>query len=134
MDELIDAEFTGAEDKIGRGEFGIADAGDGRLDAQLLGHSTGEQVDLVVGGHGGDEIDLLDAEPAQVLQTGAIALGDDDVELFADALDAAGISVDLGNVVPVLAQLLAQLEADGSGTYDQNVHGFSGKFRSEVRV
>jgi len=36
--------------------------------------------------------------------------------------------------VPVLAQLLAQLEADGSGTYDQNVHGFSGKFRSEVIV
>ena len=67
---------------------------------------------------------MLNADPAQVLQAGAIALGDDDVELFADALDATGISVNLGNIVPVLAQLLAQLEADGSGTYDQNVHGF----------
>ena len=124
VDELIDAKFLGAEDKVGGGEFGVADAGDGGFDTQLLGHSTGEQVDLVVGGHGGDEIYLLDADPAQVLQTSAIALGNDDVELFADALDATGVGVNLGNIVPVLAQLLAQLEADGAGTYDQNVHGF----------
>ena len=42
VDELIDAKFLGAEDKVGGGEFGIADAGNGGFDAQLLGHSTGE--------------------------------------------------------------------------------------------
>jgi len=38
--------------------------------------------------------------------------------LFSDAFGASGVDVELGDVVTVLTELLAQLETDGAGTDD----------------
>ena len=101
----------------------IADAGNGVVHAQLLGHKAGQNVDLVAGGGGNQQIGMSHVRLLLHLVAGAVAAYPHDVVYINNILHQLVIFVHHGDLV-VHRQLLGQRQANLPDAHDDDFHVF----------
>ncbi len=102
--------------------LGVADAGDGVLGPQLPGHQAGEDVQLVAGGGGDQELRLFHLRLFLHAVNRAVAADSHNVIDVDDVVDELGVLVHHGDVVPVGRELLGQGGAHLPSAHDDDFH------------
>ena len=103
------------------GVFGIADAGDGVLRAQLLGRQAAHHVQLVVARDGDNHVRGFHVGLDQGLDVGAVAPDAHHVQRFAGLVQRLLAAVQYGDVVAVLGKILGQRVAHLAVADDDDV-------------
>ena len=102
--------------------FRVADAGDGVADAQLFGHQAGEDVQLVAGGGGDEELRLFHLRLPLYAVDRAVSADPHDIVNINDAVDQPGVLVYDRDIVPVGGKLLGQGGAHLTRANDDDFH------------
>ena len=102
--------------------FRIAHARNGVVHAELFGDQAGEQILLVRGHDGDDQIGLRNASLGLCFDADAVALDGHDVQPVADVGERLGAAVDDRDVVPFAGELLGERHADLARADDDDVH------------
>ena len=91
-------------------------------DAQLFGHQAGEDVQLVAGGGGDEELRLFHLRLLLHAVDRAVAADSHDVVYIDDVVNELGVLVHDGDVVPVGGELLGQGGAHLARSHDDDFH------------
>ena len=99
----------------------VADAGDGVRNPHLLGHKAGQNVDLIAGGGGDQQIRPAALRLQLYLIAGPVAAHAHDVVDVDDVLNQLGVLVDDRDLV-LRGELSCQLQAHLAGAHNNNPH------------
>ena len=102
--------------------FRIADARDGILRTQTLGHQAAEHIGFIAGRGGNDDIRLLRARVNQRFRVRAVAADAHDVQRILAALQRLLIYIHNHHIMPLAGQMLCQHMAYLAIANHQNSH------------
>ena len=102
--------------------FRIADARDGILRTQTLGHQAAEHIGFIAGRGGNDDIRLLRARVNQRFRVRAVAADAHDVQCILAALQRLLIYIHNHHIMPLAGQMLRQHMAYLAIANHQNSH------------
>ena len=101
--------------------FRVADAGNRVGNAQLLGHQTRQDIDLVAGGRGNEQVRLVGLRLFLDVVAGAVSAHPHHIININDVVHQLGILVNDGDLV-LPGQVLGQRQSHFSHTYNDDFH------------
>ena len=127
VDDEIDSEVFRLQHRVGALQLVGARAGHGRLHAQPISHHAGNQVDLVNGRDGHEQVRPSDSGLFQHLGRGAVAVHRHHVEGVLDVVQDVFFDVDHGDVVLLQGEDARYVEPDLAGADDYSLHETRGE-------